>query len=333
MSSQRTLSFLFRPFDPSHYDRFVEIRNATYPDQTVTVSEWRSWDDALDKTKYVQKRFECVDKNTGLILGFGDVYPALDMFHPRKFMVNILVDPAYLGRGIGQAIYGHIEQILHDLEAIIAWSMVKEDLPLRVQFFHKRGFIDRNTIWESFLNIGKSDPAILRHYLDNATRQGITFTTLAEERQKGHDALKKIHELVQLVAADMPREAPFTPISYEQWETLSLGNPRLLPDGYIIAKHGQRYVGMSDVMSNETNPRVLSQDDTGVIREYRGRGIATALKLKISEFALKNGYSTIKTMNDSTNAAMLAVNIKLGFKRKVGWIMMEKTLQSDTVPA
>ncbi len=82
-------------------------------------------------------------------------------------------------------------------------------------------------------------------------------------------------------------------------------------------------------MRNESTPRILSQDDTGVIREYRGRGIATALKLKISEYALKNGYSTIKTRNDSTNAPMLAVNTKLGFQRKVGWIMMEKTLPPD----
>ena len=329
MSGQRTLSLSFRAFSPDHYDRFVEIRNRNYPDNTVSVVEWRSWDEALDKTKYVQNRFECVD-NGNQILGFGEVYHALDIYHPRKFMVNILVDPPLQGQGVGEAIYTRINQILDDLNSITAWSLVKEDLPIRVQFFKKRGFYERNTIWESFLDLTSSDRAKLRQYMDNATRQGITFTTLAEERSKGEEALRQIHELVQKIAADMPREAPFTPISYEQWQSISLANPRLLPDGFIIAKDGPRYVGMSNVMRNETTPKILAQDDTGVIREYRGRGIATALKLKINEYAMKNGYSSIKTWNDSTNAAMLAVNIKLGFKRKVGWIMMEKKLGPDT---
>jgi RimJ/RimL family protein N-acetyltransferase len=110
----------------------------------------------------------------------------------------------------------------------------------------------------------------------------------------------------------------------------SMKNPQLLPEGYFIAKDGPKYVGMSDVHRIDTEPGVLQQDDTGVIREYRGRGIATALKLKITEFGQRNGYRMIKTWNDSVNAAMLAVNVKLGFKRQVGWILMEKILRPES---
>src|SRR6266568_5023748 len=65
---------------------------------------------------------------------------------------------------------------------------------------------------------------------------------------------------------------------------------------------------------------------TGVIREYRGRGIAVALKLKVIEFARNNKYEKLRTWNDSTNAPMIGINIKLGFKREVGWITLEKNL-------
>ena len=141
--------------------------------------------------------------------------------------------------------------------------------------------------------------------------------------------MRKIHELSQLIQADMPREADFTPLSYEDWVTYSLKNPQLLPEGYIIAKDGPNYVGMSDVHQIDSEPGVLNQDDTGVIREYRGRGIATALKLKVIEFGKKNGYRTIRTWNESGKNPMLAINVKLGFKRQVGWILMEKILRSE----
>ncbi len=330
MSKQRTLSLGFREFNPSNYERLVAIYNANYPDYPISVAERRSRDESLDRTKYLLKRFECFNRELDQIVGFGEIMNLFDMYHPRKFMINILVDPDQQGRGIGRAIYKRLDEELTHLNSILAWAMTKEDLPQRIEFFRRRGFSEKTRIWESRLDLTTADPGKFAGYVEKALKEGITFTTLAEEQPHGEDSLRKIHELVQLIAADMPREAPFTPLSYEQWETFSLKNPQLLPDGYIIARDGANYIGMSNVHRIDTEPGVLQQDDTGVIREYRGRGIATALKLKVTEYAKRNGYRTIKTWNDSVNDAMLAVNTKLGFKRQVGWIMMEKILRSES---
>jgi len=94
----------------------------------------------------------------------------------------------------------------------------------------------------------------------------------------------------------------------------------------MIAKDGSKYVGLSTVWRLDQEPRGLVQGNTGVRREYRGRGIAVALKLKVIDFARRNGYEKMKTWNASNNAPMLAVNAKLGFKRGVGWITLEKDL-------
>ncbi len=330
MSKQKTLSFGFREFHPSNYERLVAIYNANYPDYTVSVAERRSRDEGIDRTKYLLRRFACIDLEEDQIVGFGEVAHLVDMFHPRKFMANILVDPEHQGRGVGQAIYDRLNEELDDLDAMLVWTMSKEDLPRRIEFFRRRGFSERTRSWESRLDLSTADPARFGAYLEKVLKEGITFTTLAEEQHHGQDSLKKIHELVQLINADMPREAAFTPLSYEQWEALSLKNPRLLPEGYVIAKDGSEYVGLSNVVRNDTEPQVLNQDDTGVRREYRGRGVATALKLKVIEFGKRNGYAMVKTWNDSDNAPMLAVNTKLGFKRQVGWIMMQKILRSES---
>ncbi len=65
---------------------------------------------------------------------------------------------------------------------------------------------------------------------------------------------------------------------------------------------------------------------TEVLREYRGRGIAVALKLRVIDFAARNGYDVVKTRNGSANKAMLGINHNLGFRRHVGWITFEKPL-------
>jgi GNAT superfamily N-acetyltransferase len=330
VSEQRTLSLGFREFHPNNYERWVEIYDASYPDYPISVAERRSRDESLDRTKYLLRRFECVNLEENRIVGFGELINLPDMFHPRKFMSGLLVEPEQQCRGIGRAIYNRLSEELVHLNAILAWTMVKEDLPRRMEFFQRRGFVEKARNWESRLDLTTADTARFGGYIENALKEGITFTTLAEERRRGEDSLKKIHELVQLITADMPREADFTPLTYEQWETFSLKNPQLLPDGYFLAKDGPNYVGMSNVHRIDAEPGLLNQDDTGVRREYRGRGIATALKLKVIEFGKKKGYRTLRTWNDSSNAPMLAVNTKLGFKRKVGWVMMEKTLRSES---
>ncbi len=330
MSSQRTLSLTVRDFVPSDYERYVEILNAIYSDYPISVSEQRSRDDSIDKSKYLLKRFACIDETTHQILGFGSVQHALDMFHPRRFNVSIVVDPRHQGMGVGTATYERVSRELADLRTEIAWTMNKEDLAVQRKFFQKRGFHEKSRAWESRLDLSTFDESKFQRYLTSLADQGITFTTLSMVRADDETELRNLYELVQLIVADMPREATFTPLSFEQWKAINLNSPRILPEGYLIAKHDARYVGMSNVLSNEIDPQNLSQDDTGVRREYRGRGIAVALKLKVAEFAKKNGYKSIKTWNDSTNAPMLAVNTKLGFKRQVGWILLEKNLKSTS---
>jgi GNAT superfamily N-acetyltransferase len=57
---------------------------------------------------------------------------------------------------------------------------------------------------------------------------------------------------------------------------------------------------------------------TGVIRAYRGRKIAQALKALAACYARQHGAREIGTDNDSLNAPMLAVNRKLGYQPQSG---------------
>jgi RimJ/RimL family protein N-acetyltransferase len=72
---------------------------------------------------------------------------------------------------------------------------------------------------------------------------------------------------------------------------------------------------------------------TGVDRDYRGRGLAQALKLLASRFAQRHGASSIATDNDSRNAPMLAINRKLGYRPQPGkyLLLCDDARPTDTV--
>lgn len=155
----------------------------------------------------------------------------------------------------------------------------------------------------------------------------MTITTLAEEAKLDPDCYRKLHELwYEKIAYDVPWPDAYTPISFEDYMNRVVKGPNVLPEGCFIVKVDGRYAGLSWSQKFEKEPNVLWQTITGVLREYRGRGIAIALKLRVIDFAARNGYDVIKTWNSSVNDAMLGINRKLGFQRHVGWITFEKPL-------
>ena len=123
---QETTSRLgFRDFNSSDYERLVEIYNANYPDYPTSVEETRYNDESSDKSKFVQKRFPCVDQDSGSILGFARLTHTWWNFHPQKFMVDIVVDPQYQRRGVGSRSYQRLTEELEKLHATTAWASVK----------------------------------------------------------------------------------------------------------------------------------------------------------------------------------------------------------------
>lgn len=59
---------------------------------------------------------------------------------------------------------------------------------------------------------------------------------------------------------------------------------------------------------------VAWHDMTAVVRHWRGRGLAGALKRATIVWALDHGLEALETGNDDANAPMRAVNARLGYK-------------------
>jgi len=251
------------------------------------------------------------------------------MFHPKKFWFDGWVDPKHEGQGIGSAIYERLKDDFDERSATAAWMGIRENMTRSIAFAQKRGFDEKMRGWESTIDPYQVDTSEFQKYSTKASQAGIEFSTLEQELREDPECYTKLYELVQTAFRDVPIADTPTDTPYDQWLAFEMKNPNLIPQAYMIAKDGDKYVGTSVVWRLKKEPRSLYQGLTGVLREYRGKGIAVALKLKVLDFARKNGFDNIRTFNASTNEGMLSINMKLGFKRDLAWITFEKNREQE----
>jgi GNAT superfamily N-acetyltransferase len=103
----------------------------------------------------------------------------------------------------------------------------------------------------------------------------------------------------------------------------------MLPEGWFVALDHDQLVGTSRAFRNLAKNDQLDGSLTGVIRSYRRRGIATALKLRLIQFAKEYGAAVMLTANEENNP-IYTLNRALGFTPQPAWIEFEKTMRVET---
>ncbi len=313
-----------RPFSEDDYPASVDVVNAVFPEYPDTVEEWRHWDAHRDpKCKFARWVAEADNQ----VVAYGTYDQSSGMYHPRKFNIFVAVQPEYHGRHIGGTLYDHIVAQLAPFDPISLRANVREDMTRSVRFLKDRGFREDMRAWESRLDVAAFEFAPYVDVDRNIRAQGIeikTFAELSSDPERDH----KLYELDDVLSADVPHPEPRTGWSYEFFEQNVLQNPNLLPDGFFVALHEGRYVGMSNLWKSQASADLYT-GLTGVRRDYRRKGIALALKLRAIAYARSQGSQTVKTWNESNNRPMLSINERLGFRKQPIWINFVKTLSEE----
>lgn len=312
-----------RPFEERDYEAVVAASNAVFPDRPWTVDELRYEDEHLDRTKYVLERYVAVDRRSGGSCGYGEIRHLPWNFHSRKFGMTVRVLPDLWGCGIGSRLWGRLQQSLGARGALSVRTIVKEDCAPAVEFVQRRGFTEVMRTWDSLLDVASCDLRRFRQDAARAKDAGVVIVTLGDELAKDPSRLPQVHALDMELGADVPAPDPFTPVDLETWRQHTIDAPWFIPDAYFLTVIGGQYVGVSTLWKPQIGDW-LQQGLTGVKREYRGRGIATALKVRTVEYARAHGYRQIKTDNEIHNAPMIAINDRFGFQRQPVWLTFAK---------
>lgn len=154
---------------------------------------------------------------------------------------------------------------------------------------------------------------------------GIEMLTLAAWPDP--DSLRKVHALLELTRLDIPTTYPIFPETYENFVE-RINAPDRPHDRVWIACHGDRPVAYSNLRF----PPVRGGVWTGYTcshPEYRGRGLARAVKLQTLAQAIELGVHLVLTDNDSENAPMLHINETLGYAGRPGFVSLVKRVSSE----
>jgi len=314
-----------RAFTTDDYEDVLAVSNRSYPDYPDTVDEWRYWDEHRAPKIKFQRYVAEVD---GEVAGLAQYNQAEGMYHPRKFGLDVTVDPDYRRRGIGSRLYDHVMAELEPHDPITLMASAREDYVDGVSFLEHRGYHEVMRNWENRLDLTQFDAEQWSDRVESVQGDGIRLSTMAE-LQTDPDCLRKLHELDVTIARDVPAPEPRTPLDYDLWREKIATNPNLMPELWFVALDGDKYVAMSNMWASQASKDELYTGLTGTLREYRRRGIATALKVACLKAAHDKGYALTKTWNETGNEGMLAINEALGFVRQPAWINYSNELKTE----
>ena len=269
----------------------------------------------------VSRRTVAVDGD-GRVVGSG--FAVRDPWDkPGDFWVRAIVDPAMQNRGVGSQLYDDVTRFARERGATRLFSQVRDNAPGALRFAERRGFAIDHHIFESTLDLATFDEAPFAGALAAAEAAGFRFFSLAD-LEPSEEAQRRLYELNRATAADVPgTEEEFAP--FEQFRKFVFEASWYRADGQIVAAHGDTWVGLAAVGIFPHNSSAYNMH-SGVLREYRGRGLAHALKLLSIRCARRHGAAYIRTNNDSQNAPMLAINRKFGYRPEPGFYRLKAIL-------
>jgi RNA polymerase sigma factor (sigma-70 family) len=286
---------------------------------------WQHRRQNFDEAHYFRRQYVAEDANGVQILGFGSIEQTIYL---PKYRLFVVTDPRWLKLGVGDLLLDRLTSDLKEANAVTVSCREYASQTDLLALLIARGFKEVDRVLDLRWEVAEADVSPFLSIVERVKDRGITITSLAEERSRDPRCAEKLYELATVLHEDDPGRSPFVPPAYNAREALLwLDMPYVLSDAYFIAKHGDQYVGVSDVSLFEALPGGVTQGFTGVLRDYRRQGIATSLKLREIEYARTHRYKVIQSFNRPAQSAVLALNQKLGFQVLSSNVTLEKCLK------
>jgi mycothiol synthase len=309
---------LLRPCAPGDLPGVVRLQQGSQPLHPWSVEELER--DLAVLEPHLQHRLR-VAVQEEVLVGMSDLQRPAGSYHPQRFLLQLCVAPEAQGQGVGTRLFEAVLEDLRPLDPLSLSVQVREADSRAMRFADARDFQEVKRDFESVLALDAFAVEAHREAETRLLAQGIAFRTFRE--LDGLAFRRRFHEAFEAIRVDIPRADPPVPLTFDFFQRHVLDEPGLLPDVFVFALEGPSILGFTGGYQG-AYPGVVDTWLTGVLAMARGRGLATALKVRSLCQAQRLGFHEVRTDNDTRNAPMLAVNDRLGFQRRPALVLLRK---------
>ncbi|HEX8918923.1 MAG TPA: GNAT family N-acetyltransferase [Chloroflexota bacterium] len=301
---------IVRPRRPEDDAQSVSIANQVFSEfPPESVEETRHWIKNTPPTAY---RSDLVAERDGTVVGSGNLYEMFWAAERNRYSMNMVVAPTLWGQGIGSALYNAFLADVQRRGGTRLYTWIKSNVPEAASFAEHRGFAPSGHEHRmSRLDVHVANLDGYDGLEDRLRAEDIRVTTVAA-LDPDETQLHAIHALDNDTTKDVPQSEEFVSTPFETWYRDAFQAPGASTESFWLALHGDRPVGMA--VLRRQGPNAAWNSFTGVTADFRGKGVARALKKRTIDWARANGVDYIFTGNDVSNERMLAVNVRLGYQ-------------------
>jgi RimJ/RimL family protein N-acetyltransferase len=242
--------------------------------------------------------------------------------HPR-FYLGAWVLPAHRRQGAGTALYRAASNVARAAGKSGFQTWVSEAQADGVSFLLGRGFeiTGRDKVVRLDLR-GIDTPR------EPGAPAGITLVTLAERP----DLVAGVHGAALEAYPSIPSATPIQPGDLAEFIAAEVEQAGMPKDAFVVAVDDatNQVAGYASLKRAPGNARLAYHHMTAVRPAYRGRGIATAMKLATIAWAVRAGIEELRTGNDERNAPMRAVNARLGYEPLSDYLALRGPLSASS---
>ncbi len=176
-------------------------------------------------------------------------------------------------------------------------------------------------VWE--LDLRERGPGLIDEAASaRAAIKGAGFRLLTVAEWNDPRKMEKLHELNSITVQDVPHTLTIVPEPFADFDRRA-GAPDRRHDRWWIAVEGDRPMAMTYLKFPPVRGTVWT-GYTCTHPDFRGRGIARAIKLQSLAQAAELGVPVVCTDNDAENAPMLHINERLGYHGRPGFVEHHK---------
>ena len=257
-------------------------------------------------------------------------YLALWRVHEMQFRMDLIVHPVWRGRGLASSLLDFLIEQARGARATSLQARPYSSSADALRLLGSRDF--RETMRMTGLVLDDVRAVSLEPFasLDSGfADRGIRVTTLADELESDTHSWEKLRDTNQAAQFGWSDPDPRPDGQPHEEETVDQFRSRshefgMIADACFIASVADVYAGYSALTVTDKTVGQAGSGGTAVRPEYRGVGIATALKARCVRWAQEHGIRRMVTA--SGNPAMVHVNEKFGFRRTYTEVRLVKRL-------